>query len=583
MTEKTGLAASQGLILTAGGGAAAIVALLYALGVFGGKPPAPEPQALTEEVASAQTAPVAAPTEQPATTGDTAAATTAPAPTAETTADPAPEASETAAETAEATAEEPVATPLPEAPRIDVVRVEADGSTLIAGTAAAGSEVDILLDEKVIETIQPGADGKFAAFLNIEPSVDPRLLGLILRLGDAVVRSGDQVIIAPVQPVVVAGVDGAESNPAAASDTAEAAAPDSVAETSTPEASDGAQTPAGEVEQAATTVAPVTDSPVTAASEGAPETPVETAEAASEGTPEVAEPAAEVATPPDTPLTVAETAGQGSDATGTPPQAQAGATAEVAQSTAAEDATSTPAADTAATLAADQPASETATAERTAPTEPAAPVVIIANEEGVKVVQPAQPASTKADRIADLILDAISYSDAGAVELAGRGQPDSFVRAYLNNRLQTEAAIAETGQWEITLDGIDAGIYTLRIDQLDASGKVTSRVETPFKREAEEKVAAANAAASTASQSAATVAGADSAQASDTVAATAAESAPATPPVRVVTVQPGNTLWAIARDHYGEGLLYVRVFQANRDLIRNPDLIYPGQVFTVPE
>ncbi|MBO9477190.1 LysM peptidoglycan-binding domain-containing protein [Shimia sp. R11_0] len=57
----------------------------------------------------------------------------------------------------------------------------------------------------------------------------------------------------------------------------------------------------------------------------------------------------------------------------------------------------------------------------------------------------------------------------------------------------------------------------------------------------------------------------------------------AVPAVEIVTVQPGSTLWAIARDQYGEGLLYLRVFEANKDKIRDPDLIYPGQVFTVPE
>ena len=49
--------------------------------------------------------------------------------------------------------------------------------------------------------------------------------------------------------------------------------------------------------------------------------------------------------------------------------------------------------------------------------------------------------------------------------------------------------------------------------------------------------------------------------------------------VAVRTVQPGNTLWAIARERYGRGILYVAVYEANRDLIRDPDLIYPGQVF----
>jgi len=53
--------------------------------------------------------------------------------------------------------------------------------------------------------------------------------------------------------------------------------------------------------------------------------------------------------------------------------------------------------------------------------------------------------------------------------------------------------------------------------------------------------------------------------------------------VAVRTVQPGNTLWAIAQERYGDGILYVRVFEANRDLIRNPNLIYPGQVFRLPE
>ena len=49
------------------------------------------------------------------------------------------------------------------------------------------------------------------------------------------------------------------------------------------------------------------------------------------------------------------------------------------------------------------------------------------------------------------------------------------------------------------------------------------------------------------------------------------------------TIQPGNTLWAIAEERYGDGFLYVAVFEANRDRIRNPNLIYPGQVFRIPD
>jgi nucleoid-associated protein YgaU len=50
----------------------------------------------------------------------------------------------------------------------------------------------------------------------------------------------------------------------------------------------------------------------------------------------------------------------------------------------------------------------------------------------------------------------------------------------------------------------------------------------------------------------------------------------------IITVQPGFTLWGIASESYGDGLLYVQVYEANKDQIRDPDLIYPGQVFTVP-
>ena len=60
----------------------------------------------------------------------------------------------------------------------------------------------------------------------------------------------------------------------------------------------------------------------------------------------------------------------------------------------------------------------------------------------------------------------------------------------------------------------------------------------------------------------------------------AAVSAPVSAPVSV-TVQPGFTLWQIASEQLGAGPLYVQVFEANKDQIRDPDLIYPGQIFTI--
>ena len=50
----------------------------------------------------------------------------------------------------------------------------------------------------------------------------------------------------------------------------------------------------------------------------------------------------------------------------------------------------------------------------------------------------------------------------------------------------------------------------------------------------------------------------------------------------VVIIQPGNNLWRIASRVYGSGFRYTEIYQANSDQIRDPDLIYPGQVFGLP-
>ena len=93
------------------------------------------------------------------------------------------------------------------------------------------------------------------------------------------------------------------------------------------------------------------------------------------------------------------------------------------------------------------------------------------------------------------------------------------------------------------MTGIKQGLYTLRADEVASDGSVVGRVETPFKRE------------------------------SISLAIKGSSN---------ITVQPGYTLWAIARERYGSGFQYVRVYQANLDLIKDPDLIYPGQVFNLP-
>lgn len=185
---------------------------------------------------------------------------------------------------------------------------------------------------------------------------------------------------------------------------------------------------------------------------------------------------------------------------------------------------------------------------------PEVPALFLSTHEGVRLVQPSV-GRAPTELMAELSIDTISYSETGEVRISGRGKADHFVRLYVNNAHNVTSRIATDGRWNSTLQNFEAGVYTLRIDLIDASGEVLSRVETPFKREEKQKISRALEQLT-----------------NDGVSAEG----------RVV-VQSGDTLWGIAQRHYGEGILYVRVFEANNDNIRDPDLIYPGQVFTVPD
>ena len=269
--------------------------------------------------------------------------------------------------------------------------------------------------------------------------------------------------------------------------------------------------------------------------------------------------------------------------------------------------------------AAAAPAAETAVVVAAPP-----PAALLLTEGGVKLLQ--SGADVPAELAANVSIDTISYAPDGAVQLGGRGAGIGFVRLYLDGAEVASAQVGADGQWATVLADVAPGIYTLRADQIAGDGKVTSRFETPFKRETLEALAAAAApetavavpavtadvapetpepaavaepapmaAAEPAAQAQTEVAAAEPAP---TAPALLAEPAPvaeavpvqanpqaspeAKPAAVTVTVQPGFTLWGIARENFGDGVLYVQVFEANKDKIKDPDLIYPGQIFTIP-
>lgn len=176
--------------------------------------------------------------------------------------------------------------------------------------------------------------------------------------------------------------------------------------------------------------------------------------------------------------------------------------------------------------------------------------------DGTVEVIPAAPDTAPPGRPRRVSLAAISYAATGDVTLAGQGTAGAVVRAYVDDTLVEEARVAPDGRWSLSLDTVATGLYRLRIDQLGADGRVASRLETPFQRDFP----------------AAPPPRPDGAAADGT-----------TPASTSVTVQPGASLWTIARDRYGSGTLYTQIFTANERLIRDPDLIYPGQIFALPD
>ena len=170
-------------------------------------------------------------------------------------------------------------------------------------------------------------------------------------------------------------------------------------------------------------------------------------------------------------------------------------------------------------------------------------------EESSRVLQ--APAAASGLKVGDLTVGVVDYDDNGNVTIAGKGRPAATIRLYIGNKPVGAAVVNSDGEWRLSQLSrvIEPGIYKLRADEI-VGGAVVARVETLLSRAKLENQGDAPEASSE--------------------------------KVRII-VQPGNSLWRIARRSLGAGTRYTIIYKANKGQIRNPDLIYPGQVFNVPK
>lgn len=143
-----------------------------------------------------------------------------------------------------------------------------------------------------------------------------------------------------------------------------------------------------------------------------------------------------------------------------------------------------------------------------------------------------------------LTVDTLDYDGSGRAIMTGRAQPGSKIRLYLDNQFLDTVTADDSGEWQFMPEStIAAGEHVLRLDQMLEGDDVRLRIEQPFNR-------------------------------TKPLDTTLAEGQ--------VEVQPGNSLWHIARRVYGAGILYTVIFKENKNQIRDPDLIYPDQLFRLP-
>jgi hypothetical protein len=187
-----------------------------------------------------------------------------------------------------------------------------------------------------------------------------------------------------------------------------------------------------------------------------------------------------------------------------------------------------------------------------------------------------------------------------AIYLGGRGTPGSKLMLYMNNEFAGTVTVDATGGWTFKATReLEAGSYALRADSVEMNnGKVLARAEVNFDRQGHKTAALeafgpgpANGAPPAKSATAQKSPGTELA-ASGPVDANAPQSASADPNgvaaaadasgTGVIVVRRGDTLWQIAQRQYGNGKKFTEIFQNNKGQIRNPNLIYPSQRFSVP-
>ncbi|SDR96653.1 LysM peptidoglycan-binding domain-containing protein [Bradyrhizobium canariense] len=214
------------------------------------------------------------------------------------------------------------------------------------------------------------------------------------------------------------------------------------------------------------------------------------------------------------------------------------------------------------------------------------------------------------------VFDIARIERTGDAVIAGRAAPGAVVELLRNGERHDQAVADQTGQFVMVPPRLPPGDYelTLRSRQPDgkqatskqsvvvalgesSSGAIRSSAEAPFNVPeavvANPSVLDQTVGSSQAHQSSqppfqiakrqdTAISQVPHATATNPLPGGSSPSAVVVPRTATTIVSRGDSLWRISRVIYGTGLRYAAVYKANRELIRNPNRIYPGQLFVLP-
>jgi nucleoid-associated protein YgaU len=206
------------------------------------------------------------------------------------------------------------------------------------------------------------------------------------------------------------------------------------------------------------------------------------------------------------------------------------------------------------------------------------PVVALVtpNKPTVVLSQPGAPKPAGA-----VVVETVEIEPGGKFHVSGQARPGAPLRLYLNDSFVTSVTAGTDGRFAVTInEGVAAGSYRVRVDEASSSGTVHARAEVPFN--APETTASVSAQAATSKRP--DTAGPQLAAAGATVLPDSGSppSSVVVPKIATTTVSRGDSLWRLSQLTYGAGMRYAVIYKANREQIRNPNRIYPGQIFVLP-